>query len=151
LLATALMADPEPALWADLGRLLLGLVVFWAYLDFMQFLIVWASDLTTEIPWYLRRGTGLWAWLAGAIAAGHFLLPFGLLLGGAAKRRRPVVVGTAVLLIAMEMLRAWWLVLPSLGGMVDWIDLAAMAGIAGLAFGWLLARIGPIGEAVDDV
>lgn len=35
----------------DFARLLLGLVVLWAYLTFMQFLIVWESDLAPESRW----------------------------------------------------------------------------------------------------
>jgi hypothetical protein len=75
------------------------------------------------------------------VAAGHFLLPFALLLGGAAKRRRGIVAGVAALLIAMEMLRAWWLVLPSTGGSFGWVDAAAMIGFGGLSVGWLSLRL----------
>src|SRR6185437_5417873 len=39
----------------DLGRLLQGLVVLWAYLDFIQLLIVWQGDLPHEAPWYIER------------------------------------------------------------------------------------------------
>ena len=39
----------------SLGKLLLGLLVFWAYLDFMQLLIIWQSDLPHEADWYIRR------------------------------------------------------------------------------------------------
>ena len=42
----------------SLGKLLLGLLVLWAYLDFMQLLIVWQSDLPNEAPWYIVRLTG---------------------------------------------------------------------------------------------
>ncbi|HEV2673247.1 MAG TPA: hypothetical protein VGV37_01815 [Aliidongia sp.] len=150
-LATALLTRPTPGEWSDLGRLLIGLVVFWAYLDFMQFLIVWQSDLTSEIPWYLRRSQGLWGWVAGLIAIGHFLLPFFLLLTAAAQRRRGIVAGTAALLIGVEVLRAWWLVLPSLGGGFGWIDLAAMIGFAGLSLGWLAHRMGQAREVLRDV
>jgi len=144
ILTMALLTDPTPAEWSDLGRLLIGMVVFWAYLDFVQFLIVWQSDLTSEIPWYLRRGQGLWGGIAWLVAIGHFLLPFALLLTAAAKRRRGVVAGTAALLIVMEMLRAWWLVLPSLGGGFDWIDAAAMLGFAALPVVWLGYRLGDL-------
>ena len=46
----------------DLGRLLLALLILWAYLDFVQLLIVWQSDLPNEAAWYRRpfkRGVGL--------------------------------------------------------------------------------------------
>ena len=36
---------------AELGRLLLALTILWAYLDFMQLLIIWQSDLPREASW----------------------------------------------------------------------------------------------------
>ncbi len=38
----------------DIGKMLLALVVFWAYLDFIQFLIVWSSNLSHDFE--LVRG-----------------------------------------------------------------------------------------------
>src|SRR5689334_23280301 len=48
----------KPDQFQDLGNLLLSLVMFWAYLSFSQFLIIWAENLTEEIPWYVRRTAG---------------------------------------------------------------------------------------------
>ena len=44
----------------DLGRFLFALLVLWAYLDFMQMLIIWNSDLPEEAAWYLTRLKGEW-------------------------------------------------------------------------------------------
>ncbi len=142
ILATAVAAEDRP----DLGRLLLGLVVFWAYLDFMQFLIVWESDLTRETPWYLARSHGFWGGVAALLGLGHFALPFALLLSGRAKARREVLLGTAALLVVLEMLREAWLILPSLQRLPGWIDAAALLAMAGLAGTCLFA--GPGGFAL---
>ncbi len=59
------------------------------------------------------------------------------------QRSRPVIMAVAALLIGMEVLRAWWTVLPALGRGIGWIDIAAVAGLAGAAFGsasWLARR-----------
>ena len=56
----------------DLGRLLQGLLVLLAYLDFMQFLIIWQSDLPQEAAWYVARSTGLWGLMAGDRGARAF-------------------------------------------------------------------------------
>ena len=53
-----------PARLHDLGDLLLAFVMLWAYMAFSQFLIIWAGDLSEEIPWYLRRTHGGWQWIA---------------------------------------------------------------------------------------
>ncbi len=135
---------------ADLGRLLLALVILFIYLDFMQLLIVWQSDLATESPWYLVRSRGYWGALRIIIALGHFVLPFALLLSARMQRSRAVILGVAALLVVMEVLRAWWTVLPALGQRIDWIDLACMAAIGGLALGfgsWVARRPAIAGRA----
>jgi hypothetical protein len=125
---------PEDAL-DDLGRLLQGLLVLFVYLDFMQFLIIWQSDLPREAAWYVARSTGPWGIIAGLVALGHFLLPFFALMSPRLRRSRAGLGGIACLLIAMEVLRAWWLVLPAGGRFIGWIDIAAMLAIGGLATG----------------
>ncbi|POF61154.1 hypothetical protein KMAL_32320 [Novacetimonas maltaceti] len=96
----------------DLARLLLGLTVLWAYLDFMQFLIVWQSNLPAEAAWYGPRLRGGWGMVALCLVGLHFVLPFVLLALPSLQRRRPVVVAVAGLLAGMEVVRNFWLVLP---------------------------------------
>jgi hypothetical protein len=122
----------------DLARLLQSLLILWAYLDFMQLLIVWQSNLPAEASWYVIRWSGLWAIIAGLIAAGHFLLPFlALLLPGLRRSRRGIIAVTG-LLIVMSVLRGWWLVLPARGQGIGWIDIAAMLAFSGVSFGFTL-------------
>ena len=45
------------------------------------------------------------------------------------------LMGVALLLVAMEMLRWWWVVLPSLALRPSWIDLAVLVGLGGTAIG----------------
>jgi hypothetical protein len=126
----------------DLGRLLQGLLVLWAYLDFVQLLIVWQGDLPHEAPWYIERSSHGWGALAGMVAFGHFLLPFFVLVWSPLRRSRRVLCATALLLVLMEFMRAWWLVLPAGHRGFSWIDIAAMAAIWG--FSAALALRGPM-------
>ncbi|GAN97705.1 hypothetical protein Geu3261_0231_005 [Komagataeibacter europaeus NBRC 3261] len=98
----------------DLARLLLGLTVLWAYLDFMQFLIVWQSNLPVEAAWYGPRLRGRWGVVALCIVGLHFILPFVLLAVPRLQALRPVVMAVAGLLVGMEVVRNFWLVLPGL-------------------------------------
>jgi hypothetical protein len=132
-LLTAGRATPDQR--ADLGKLLLALAILWIYLDFMQLLIIWQSGLPMDVPWYLDRSRGVWGGLRIAIVIGHFVLPFFLLLSPRMQRSRAVILSVAALLVAMEILRSWWTVLPALGRSIDWIDLACMVGLGGLAIG----------------
>ncbi len=124
-----------PKRHSDLGKLLLALVVLWIYLDFMQLLIVWQSGLAHDAPWYDQRARGVWGAVRGIIALGHFVLPFALLLSPRLQSAPRVLGSVAALLVAMEILRAWWTVLPAAGRFICWIDLACMAGLFGLAMG----------------
>jgi hypothetical protein len=121
----------------DLARLLLGLTVLWAYLDFMQFLIVWQSNLPAEAAWYGRRLHGGWGGLAVAIVLLHFLLPFGLLMLAPLQVRRPVIMGVAILLVVMEIARNLWLVLPQRAPVSVTLTLASVLlfAAAGAALG----------------
>jgi len=123
---------------ADLGQLLLGLLVLWAYLDFMQLLIVWQSDLPHEASWYVHRIAGPWGVLAALLALGHFLLPFAALLSPALRRSAHGILGVVVLLLVMSVLRGWWLVLPAGGYAPGWIGVAAGVGLGGISAGLAL-------------
>ncbi len=134
----------------DLGRLLLGLLVFWAYLDFMQLLIIWQSDLPHEADWYVRRTTGDWAIVAAVTAVLHFVLPFFALLWPQVQRSRRAMGWVAALLVAIEVPRAWWIVIPASGRALSPMDAAPMLAVIGLAAGIALraSRIAPLATRV---
>ena len=116
-----------------LSKLLLGLLVLWAYLDFMQLLIVWQSDLPNEAPWYIVRSTGGWGVAAAVVAACHFVLPFLALLSPRLQRSRLGIACITGLLILGEVVRGWWLVVPASGRNFGPIDVLAMLGLIGIA------------------
>jgi hypothetical protein len=144
ILSTILASPVAPSDRDDLGRLLQSLLILWAYLDFMQLLIVWQSDLPKEAAWYLARSTGLWGVLAGLTATAHFLLPFLALMIPRVRRSRRGLIGITALLIGMAVLRGWWLVLPAHARGVGWIDVAAALAFGGISTGLLLRGPVPI-------
>jgi hypothetical protein len=119
----------------DQGRLLFALLVLWAYLDFMQILIIWNSDLPEEAGWYLHRLKGIWGQVAVGIAVLHFALPFFALITPQVQRSRRAIGIFATILVLIEIPRAWWLVIPAADRNLDWMDVAAMAGVLGVAAG----------------
>ena len=125
--------DPDAA--RDLGRLLFGLLVLWAYLDFMQLLIVWNSNLPDEAGWYGKRLAGFWGTLAVIVAVFHFVLPFLVLIWPRVQRSRRATGLVAAMLVAAEIPRAWWIVIPAARRGVDWTDAAAMTAMIGIAAG----------------
>jgi hypothetical protein len=105
---------PEPPVWRDLGNLLLMWVLLWAYLAFVQFLIVWAENLPREIVWYLPRLSGGWGAVSVALVVLLFALPLVLLLFRAIKDRPSRLGCVAAGLVGASALHAAWLVLPSI-------------------------------------
>jgi Ni/Fe-hydrogenase subunit HybB-like protein len=138
-LAALVVVPMEPEPREDLGKLMLALTIFWAYLDFMQVLVVWNSDLPGEAAWYVHRITSGWAWVAGLIALLHFFIPFFLLLWPQMQRSRRALLTVAAMLVVAEIPRAWWLVLPSSSRGFNWVDIAAMLAVGGLSAGASLA------------
>jgi hypothetical protein len=97
----------------DLGNLLLAFTMLWAYLSFSQYLIIWAGNLTEEIPWYLRRTRGGWGWIASALILFQFFLPFFLLLSRDLKRRVETLAVVAGVILVMRLVDLAWLVVPA--------------------------------------
>ena len=131
--AAVLVPRPDEATLQVLSKLLLGLLVLWAYLDFMQVLIVWQSDLPNEAPWYLIRSTGGWGIAAAVVAGCHFVLPFFALLSPRLRRSPRGIACVTALLILSEVGRGWWLVVPASGRNLGAVDVLAMLGLIGIA------------------
>jgi hypothetical protein len=133
----------RPSHFHDLGTLLFAFVMLWAYLSFSQFLIIWSGNLRDEIPWYLSRSRGEWAWLAVFLIVFHFAIPFFLLLSRSLKRKKQSLSVVAAALIFMSWADLYWIVMPSFdhaGPQFQWLwlNLAAPIGIGGI---WVAAFI----------
>jgi hypothetical protein len=131
----------SPDRWHDLGNLLLALVMFWAYLNFSQFLLIWSENLAEEIPWYLHRLGGGWEWIAIALILFQFALPFVLLLSRNTKRNSQTLSVVAAAVLFVHWLDILWMVAPSFYPArfhIHWLDIVAPVGIGGL---WLAAFI----------
>jgi hypothetical protein len=120
---------------ADLAKLLLALVVLWTYLDFMQLLIVWQSNLAIDSGWYVHRTTPYWGFIAIVLEVFRFAVPFLVLIIPQWQRSRFALTLVCLLLIVTTILRSWWLVLPAFGRGIEAFDVACMLVFAGLAGG----------------
>jgi hypothetical protein len=133
-----------PLHFHDLGKLLLALVMLWAYFAFSQFLIIWSGNLPEEITWYLKRIYGGWGYLIVAIGILHFAAPFLFLLSRGLKRDPRKLVLVAVLILAMRCVDLLWMLVPAFQHRM-WIlmDVAAVIGFGGLwlaFFTWQLGK-----------
>ncbi len=134
LFAAAVATSPRisPDRLSVLGKLLLGIVLLWAYLDFMQLLIAWESDLPAEASWYLVRHSGNWGIVAAAVSATHFVLPWCALIWPQVRRsRRGIAVVTALLALS-AIVRDWWIVMPASGYGFSPISVATVLSLLGI-------------------
>lgn len=144
----------QPKHFHDLGKLLLTVVMVWAYFSFSQLLIIWSGNLPEEIPWYLERFRGQWRWLGLALILLNFALPFLLLLSRDLKHNRRRLMAVAWLLIAMRFIDLLWLIAPEFGGghagqaashglsVASYINYAAaVIGVGGLWLGWFFYQL----------
>jgi hypothetical protein len=113
--ASRLRALPRasPPLSRDLGNLLLMYLMSWAYLAFMEYLIIWAENLPREIAWYLPRVQTGWRWIGLALVVLHLALPLVALLFRALKDDPRRLAWIAFALLGAHALDVAWLVLPS--------------------------------------
>jgi hypothetical protein len=120
----------------DVGKLLFGFVVFWAYIGFSQFMLIWYANIPEETLFYLHRWEGSWKAVSLALVFGHFVVPFWMLISRTAKRS-PTLLGTAaILLLVLHYVDLYWLVMPTLdhhGAHPSWIDLAGLLAPLGIA------------------
>jgi len=141
----------QPKHFHDLGKLLLTVVMIWAYFSFSQLLIVWSGNLPEEIPWYLERFRGQWRWIGVAVILLNFALPFALLLSRDLKHNRRRLMAVAWLLIAMRFVDLVWLIAPEFEreqtahyglSVASYINYAAaMIGVGGLWLGWYFYQL----------
>jgi hypothetical protein len=153
----------------DLGKLMFGFTVFWAYIGFSQYFLIWYANIPEETQFMIVRKLGFWRGVAILLVVGHFILPFYIMLWLAVRRSFKLLAVMAVWAICMEVVDLWWIVRPFAYGnllgeyynqisegfppTVDpiripliWIDLAGILGVlalfAGLIF-WKTAS-GPL-------
>lgn len=125
------VADAER--FHDLGKLLLGFVMLWAYFNVSQLLIIWSANLPEEIPWYIERLQGHWAPWAVVVLVGHFVLPFMLLLSRDLKRHGRVLSRVALLVLVMRIVDLVWTIGPIFRHeyTFHWLDFATVLAFAG--------------------
>jgi hypothetical protein len=142
-----------PLILNDLGNLLLAFTMIWAYVAFSQFLLIWAGNLPEEISWYTHRFDAGWSWLAVALAVFQFVVPFLLLLSKDVKQKPRSLAATALLVLFMRLVDAWWTIgpapqeygspFPPVAWWDQWLLVALPASLGGLWLGvfvWQLEK-----------
>ncbi len=121
-----------------LGRLTFAFVVVWAYLGYFQAMLIRIANKPEEVTYFIRRTEHGWLPFVWLLVAGHFVVPFFVLLPRRFKQEARPMAMLSVWILLMHCLDAHWLVVPAFGAhgaAPHWLDVAALAGVGGVAVG----------------
>jgi hypothetical protein len=120
-----------------LSGILLGGILFWTYIVFMQYLVIWSGNLPDPTHWYQARAGGGWTPVIWTIGLLHVAIPFFILLSPRARASWMILTAVAAVVLVMRFVHMIWLILPAFGP-AGWLQAllvaCAIAGIGGL---WL--------------
>ncbi len=118
-----------------LGRLMFAFLVFWAYMEFSQGLIIWIANKPDEVPWYVLRGAGAWGAVFATLLIGHFFAPFFVTLSKPFKRKPTPLALVGWWILLMHYVDIYWIVMPILhhAFQFHWLDVAAPLAVVGFA------------------
>jgi hypothetical protein len=121
----------EPVTLHDIGKLMFGFCVFWAYLFYSQFIVIWYGLLPIEQAWLVHRFGQPFQPLMALVFACLFVFPFFGLMGVTPKRTPQILVFFAGIVLTGLWLERYMLVYPSL-----------YSGSKDIVFGW--QEVGPM-------
>lgn len=104
----------------DLGKLMFGFLVFWAYVSFSEFMLIWYAAIPEETIYYHRRWDHeTWRILSGSIVGLKFIFPFYLIISRNAKRSYGLIGFGAAWLCAMHLVEMYYWVMPYYADLAD--------------------------------
>jgi hypothetical protein len=129
------------------GDILLALLMLWAYIHAMQYIVIWSGNIPDEVVWYLRRSSGGWGVVFTLLVLLQFIFPFFAMLSERVRYGRGPLLVIAGATLVLRFVEAFWLVLPSVSvaGPVLLLTVPAtvlaIGGVLMLAFGEMLRRV----------
>ncbi len=96
----------------DLGKMMFGFTVFWAYMGFSQYMLIWYATIPEETEWFSYRGAGDYLTLSIVLVFARFVFPFLGLISRHIKRNPKTLAFWAVWILAAEFIDMFWLIDP---------------------------------------
>jgi hypothetical protein len=137
-----LQAYVEGGTLHDLGKLMFGYCVFWAYLFWSQYIVIWYGNLPYEQVFLIPRVQEPYLALSLFVLFSLFILPFAGLLGARAKKTPAILGGFALLVLVGLWFERYLLIYPTLYPEVETLVLGLPElGAALLMLGLLVASV----------
>ena len=128
----------------DLGKLLYGFNIFWAYIIFSQYFLIWYANIPEETVWFAEHFKGNWNTVAIIISIGHFAIPFILFMSRHMKRNLKTNGMMMVWMVVMTIVELYWVIMPNIskdGVHVSIQDVVPFLAIGGIFFAVLFSRM----------
>jgi hypothetical protein len=93
----------------------IALLLLWAYMHAMQYIIIWSGNIPDEVVWYLKRLDGGWAVALWALYILQFFVPFFALLSERVRSSSAWLLWLAAATLALRVLESAVFILPPLG------------------------------------
>jgi hypothetical protein len=120
----------------DMGSLIFGFTMVWAYATFCQYMLVWAGNLPEELSYYRKRADHGWQYLAYFLMAFHWFFPFIVLLFREVKLNPQAMRWMCLLLLTVCGADIIWWIQPAVQrhdfGLHVPMSVAAIIGVGGL-------------------
>jgi hypothetical protein len=97
----------------DIGKLMMALVMVWAYFNFSQFLIIWSGNIPEETVWFLDRMKDGWGWIGLILILFHFAFPYLVLLSRDVKRNAKYLAMMAIFILVLRIVDVFYHIAPS--------------------------------------
>lgn len=124
----------------DLGKLMFGFLIFWAYISFSEFFLIWYAGIPEETIYYHRRwDTQSWRLLSSSLVLVKFIIPFYLTMSRNVKRHAGGLWLGAAWIASMHFVEIYYWVMPYVADKQG-IELSAVGVMTDL--GSLMATVG---------
>jgi hypothetical protein len=97
----------------DLGKLMFGFLIFWAYISFGEFFLIWYAAIPEETVYYHRRwDDNSWRMISVAIVVVKFIAPFYLTLSRNVKRNNAMIGFGAAWIVVTHLIEMYYWIMP---------------------------------------
>ena len=121
------------------GPILLSTLLLWAYIQAMQYIVIWAGDIPDEVLWYLHRSSDGWGVVLWILVLLQFVVPFFAMLSQRVRNGQRPLFAIAAATLVLRVVEAFWLVLPGLEVRGSVLVLAIPATMLAIGGTWWLA------------
>ena len=98
----------------DLGKITMSFSLFWVYIWFCQYMLIWYTDIPEETTYYVLRSQGGWEVFTPVNIILNFAIPFLVLMPKRFRRRGPVLLRVAIILLVGRLVDLYWQIMPPL-------------------------------------